>query len=222
MNLQKCLLSFIVLFNSIFCEENLSSKKLKGFYVSVFGSYILREVTPTYKISFLKIDLDQQKNFHGFCYGLLTGYGKQFNNFYGGIEVLGKYDTINSSKTIKIINEGKDCLDIKYERSPAFGIGLRLGVLPTNCFLVFIRPTIEISQDKMKWKDSDGYVVSKKRFNLSFVPSVGIEKLFNNNILLRCEYGYSLGNTLSKQFQMVVSQTKYTQHSIKVGIGCQF
>lgn len=206
-----------------------ASTAFNGFYVGAMGGFVQNTLNSEISARGSTWKAKSQKS-PGFSYGIFGGYGQNINSVYLGMELGIHTDTASKDRDYTFAVNGKDhTLHAKYQRGPVLSLAPRLGIVFCNSYMAYIKPAIEISRDKIVDSD-DGRDSTKTKTISTFVPSVGLEKAFNN-VLLRVEYSYNFGKKwrLSEDGTVKDGNTtkpsimfKYTSQAIKFGLGYKF
>ncbi len=196
-----------------------------GFYAGVTAGAVRNTLKGELAAASLTFKSRNSNHITGFLYGLMAGYGRNLNGFYLGAEIGIQSDTTNKSKVYRYDIVGNDAeMKAKYQRGPVLSIAPRLGVAFSGSYIAYFKPALEISKDKTIASSEDGDTESsKKKLKYAFVPTVGLEKAFSNNILVRVEYAYNLGSKAKVIDDNNASHSvKYTLQAVKVGVAFQF
>lgn len=214
-----------------------------GFYFGINGGVVetktsLKATDERFNLGPTGVHNFQQQNKKykketNFAYGLMTGYGMTIDDIYVGAE-FGISDD-NADRKIKYEYQSKSNANIKYgatiqyKRGIVFSFAPRLGYIVDKCWMMYVKPAIEISQDKIKQKDAwvqlnarwDNFDLNdpyKKKIITTFAPSLGIEKAFTKNVIGRLEYTYNFGGKLKDGTDHI----KYESHALKFGMAYKF
>lgn len=211
----KKVLVISVAMTAVSFAENATSNAFNGFYVGAGVGFIRDKIntdlTPTSDnlIGYLKsvnIPVTSTKTSNGFLFGIYTGYGKSFNNFYVGAEISVTDDTVK--RKVNLVNAADPAepsknyeANVKYKRGLAFGVAPRFGYVFDNN-VIYLKTGFEISHDKstatyngtnsLRPERNVSVSASKNKRNIVFTPSFGYEKSCNR-IIFRGEYTYNPG-----------------------------
>jgi opacity protein-like surface antigen len=191
------------------------------------------------------------RKFRGFIGGAFVGYGATQNQLYVGGELSAHYEDLNK-KTNHHLKASASVVDpssglpvniningdmgLTYKRSPVISPALRMGYTPDSDKLIYMRLGAEVSRDKLEEKHTTTVTVvglgsdsssdsesTKTSTKVTFVPGIGFEQAYGHCIF-RVEYTYNFGASIKQKGgdDEVPATSKYTQHSLKLGLAYQF
>lgn len=196
-----------------------------GAYIGIVGGMVRNNLEGEISALGITIRSKEETHVNGLLYGAIVGYGHNFNGFYVGGEVGVQSDTTNKNKDYLMAAAGvTGTIKAKYERGVVFSVAPRFGAVFADSCMIYAKPAVEISKDKIAATINGDTDSSKKKFKFVFVPAIGLEKAFSSSVLARLEYGYNFGTKFTTSDDEVPAHysLKYTSHVIKVGISYQF
>ena len=124
-------------------------------------------------------------------------------------------------------------LSTKYTRGPFIGIAPRFGYVVGNN-LIYIKPGIEISRDKISaaynFANSSSnrtlsYSASTSKTNIAITPAVGYERAYGS-FIFRGEYTRNLGKKVSINSNIAAlssyDNASYSDHRFIIGVAYKF
>lgn len=200
----------------------------QGFYLGVNGGMVFTKTSSEFDLSYYKTIDKSNVNTNGFAYGLMGGYGMLIGNGYVGAEFGIQSDNSHETKNHewKTINRPGQPLHIasaKYDRGVVFSVAPRLGYIFNKCSMLYVKPAIEFSKDKISFSDSVMTYETEKKMVASFSPAIGFEQAFAKNLIGRVEYVYNFGKKIKGTLPNNKSITLgYKSHAVKVGVAYKF
>jgi len=224
--------TLLIILSTQICDASTSnasitnvSKKFNGFYVGVIAGAVRPTIETNFVIDNVGYSSKGAKNaFGGFLYGGMIGYGHNLNSFYLGAEIGVQSDTTNKKKKYEFTGPGgTGSFQLKYQRGPVLSIAPRFGIICDSSYIIYIKPALEISKDKLVAEDGES---TKKKLRCVFVPTIGLEQAFSNNTFCKVEYSYNLGSKITEKFsEDGISgsvSAEYASHAVKFGLGYRF
>lgn len=150
----------------------------------------------------------------GPVFGFHTGYQYQMNMFVAGLEA-----ALNLGNTKKDTKIG--AVKVTHKRDFAFGIATRLGVA-VESWLLYTKLGWENANFNTNVKLNDFTLYSKNKRSNGFLAGLGVEKLFNNGIMLGGEWTYTQYKKFSMASGNVKDSFKPRIHDFKVRLGYKF
>lgn len=223
------------------------ASSFSGFYAGVQAG--MNSTTGTLNVdNHLAQNADTAKSSHkgsagkkSFLGGIFAGYGMGVGSCaYVGAELYGNLG--NSSNVLfDTTDYDADNKSFKITATKGYNIGgkVRLGYTVSQQAMIFIGLGLEYAKSTLKSENIQTAAaqtgitttVTKKKGNISFAPSVGMDMFLNKNLFVRGEYTYVVGkkqkldadqkNTAPTKSTAAV-KTTMTQQRFALGLGYKF
>jgi opacity protein-like surface antigen len=223
------------------------ASSFSGFYAGVQAG--MNSTTGTLNIDgYIPTNTDTSKSSYkgtagkkSFLGGIFAGYGMGVGSCaYVGAELYGNLG--NSSNVLfDTTNHADDSKSFKITATKGYTIGgkVRLGYTVSQQAMIFIGLGLEYAKSTLKSENVQSAfaqsaittTVTKKKGNISFAPSVGMDMFLNKNLFVRGEYTYVVGkkqkldadqkNTRPTIFTATTKATM-TQQRFALGLGYKF
>lgn len=162
---------------------------------------------------------------------IFIGWGKRFNCFYGAIEALGTFTSLNSRHVLDISGTNSQ-QPLNFKTTNAWGGAVNLGYHINQPTRLYVKLGFESRSFRTNFNGTNNFAdpilsASQSKRSTAFVPGLGMETELNHRFSVRAEYRTALHS--GKTVSVSTNPTTYTNinakptiHYFNVGVTARF